>query len=78
MRGGDPIEKATFRSKIVNAGITHSDKFLEWEACIAARLDINKWENGEYDRKIMAGAVAWYVDHLLVEQHNADAANSTR
>ena len=75
MRNGVPIEDAAFHGKVSSAGITHGSRYIEWEACIAARLDIERWENGGYDVKLMAAAVAWFVDHLLVKQHSADAAN---
>jgi hypothetical protein len=77
-RHGKPIEEVEFSGKSISADITHEQRYLEWEACIAARLDIERWENGGYKKEFMAAAVVWYLDHILVEQHSIDAANSKR
>jgi len=36
---------------------------------------LNKWENGEYSRRFMARAIAWYLLHSAVMAHQEDAAS---
>lgn len=46
--------------------------FEEWESCVAAGLDLYRWDNGEYDKTFMARVIAWYQLHLLTELHKDD------
>jgi len=48
-------------------------KFAEYEACITAGLDLDKWVNRKYSKMFMADVVAWYQLHGLVESHRQDA-----
>ena len=48
-------------------------KFLEYEACIAAGLDLEKWMNREYPREFMASVVAYHQLAQAVEAHKQDA-----
>ena len=58
---------------MVRTGITSSQGFTEWEACIAAGLNPHLWDRGVYPRRIMAKVMAWYEGHMLVEQHKQAA-----
>lgn len=73
-RYGYPIkEVAIGRETKVNAGIGYSAKFEEFQACIAARLNIERWKNGGYDTQLKAEIIAWYVLNGEIETHVADA-----
>ena len=54
--------------------INHSIKFAEYEACVAAGLDLWQWVNRKYPKQFMADVVAWYQLHGLVDSHRQDAA----
>ncbi len=70
-----PIRSAGLSPKsVVRAGIQYGMKFAEWEACIAAGLDLHKWVDGLYPKWFMADTVAWYELHNLVSVHQHDAA----
>lgn len=74
MRNGEPIEDHVI-SKKVNANITYNQSYAEWEACIAANLDIERWELGTYPGWLKERAVAWHHLHNLVENNVQDAMN---
>lgn len=71
-RHGIPIQDYIIRSS-VNPGIKYSDSFAEIEACVAAGLDLWKWENCEYSDSFKIRVVAWYQMHNVVSQHIEDA-----
>lgn len=48
--------------------------FEEWQAGVAANLDMWKWENNKYSPEFKAKAVAWYRLHISVENHVTDAS----
>lgn len=70
---GQPILKLEPRNKL-NHGITTSAHYEEWEACIAAGLDIEKWEYGGYSTRFKAHAIAWHRLHNAVDMMLSDAA----
>ena len=72
MRNDVPIEEVVIGGA-VNPGISYSQGFAEWEACIAAGLDIEKWESGEYSVRLREKAIAWHKLHNLVEVNAQDA-----
>jgi len=49
--------------------------FEEYEACISARLDIERWEAGDYPIWLKANVIARYRLHGLIENHAQDAQN---
>jgi hypothetical protein len=49
--------------------------FTEWEAGIAAGLDMYKWETNEYPRWFKIKTIAWYRLSRLVDTHTKDAVN---
>lgn len=73
-RHGNPIQNYPLRDK-VHHGITFSLAFEEYEACVAAGLDLGKWESGEYEQPFKAKVVAWYRLHHLVRSHTSEATD---
>ena len=70
-----PIRDAGLSPKsVVRAGIEYGMKFAEYEACIAAGLNLQRWTDGEYARWLMADVVAWHELHNLISVHQHDAA----
>lgn len=72
-RHGIPIDHYPLRHRGKSSGITHSRRFTEWQAGIAAGLDMWQWENGIYPVKFKAKTIAWYENKMAIEQHIADA-----
>lgn len=65
----------------VDARISFSMGFLEWQAAVAAGATLDellKWERREYPKGFMAKVVAWYQYHGLVAMHQEDAARSKK
>lgn len=48
-------------------------KFSEFEACIAAGLDIERWDNFGYTNELKADVIAWHHLHNQVVVHSEDA-----
>jgi len=71
-RFGQPIAQVRLKDA-KDPRISHSMKFAEYEACVAAGLDLDKWVNRKYSKMFMADVVAWYQLHGLVESHRQDA-----
>ena len=59
----------------VQAGITYSLLFEEFEACVAAGLNLWDWVNHRYPIPFKAQVIAWRRMHNLVELHTQDAIN---
>ena len=75
MLDGKPIEDVDFSGKMLHINVTSYQRYSEYEACVGAGLDLEKWEYGGYSKQFKAGVVAWYVAHVLVEQHGMDRAS---
>ncbi len=74
-RKGIPIKGASLSPKsVVRAGIEYGMKFAEYEACVAAGLDLQKWTDRAYQKWFMTDVVAWHELHNLVSVHQHDAA----
>ena len=74
MRHGVPIDQYPLNSKFsVSTGIEFSSEFFEWEACVAAGLDIWKWNNGYYPPIFRAKAITWHKNHILIDTHQREA-----
>lgn len=71
-RHGEPISSLSIRNKLYH-GITYSSRFEEWEACIAAGLDVEKWEDNEYTNRLKGYVIAWHRVHNMIESHVQDA-----
>lgn len=71
-RQGIPVEEHALRNA-VKTGIETSQALSEWEAAHAARLDLYKWEMGEYPPSFKAKVLAWYSRHGELELHRSDA-----
>ena len=71
-RNGEPILSYPLKGGI-DTGIRYSSYFEGWQACIAAGLDIERWQLGGYERGLMASTVAWYRLSKAVEQHSEAA-----
>jgi hypothetical protein len=58
----------------IQAGIRHSMLFSEWDACIAAGLDVYEWFHGfKYSKEFKAEAIAHYSLTGDVSLHVEDA-----
>lgn len=71
-RNGIPIEDYPLKGS-VNVGIQYTTSFGELEACVAAGLDMAKWDSGAYPVELKNRVVAWYRAHNLVALHTQDA-----
>lgn len=47
--------------------------FAEFEACVAAGLDLYRWWNHQYDKEFQEHVVAWHSLHNEIETHANDA-----
>ena len=75
-KNGAPIEQVRLRNPL-NVNISFSTDFLGLEACIAAGLDVEKWDNLNpppegYSRKLKARVIARYQLRDLIEAHIGD------
>jgi hypothetical protein len=71
-RNGEPINRVGVKDSI-DPNISYSRSFGEWEAAVAAGLDLWEWENNEYPRWFKARVIAWHRLHGLIELHTQDA-----
>ena len=65
----------SLKSKI-NHGITFSGHFEEWEACVEAGLDIERWETSlpkPYSSTLKASTIAWYRLRGFINNHVSEA-----
>jgi hypothetical protein len=71
-KNGIPIRDAYLKDAI-NPGISYSMQYTEWEACVAAGLDLYRWEHRGYPKRFMAKVVAFHNLRNLVEAHVENA-----
>lgn len=71
-RRGIPIEQYPLKGS-VNVGIDYTLGFAEIEACVAAGLDLEKWESGIYSADFKNRIIAWHRLRGLVSLHTQDA-----
>jgi hypothetical protein len=57
----------------IQTGIGFSLMYDEYEACVAAGLDLEKWIYGDYETAFKNYIIAWFRLHRLVEAHSNDA-----
>lgn len=69
---GTPIREKGL-SNSVNPQITHGPLFQEFQACVEAGLDLERWLANEYDPMFKAHVMAWYEGRNLIEAHTKDA-----
>lgn len=62
--------------KGVSAGIKYGLDFAGFEACVAAGLDLERWDNGDYAPRFMAKTMAWHRLHGQIITHTEDARNT--
>lgn len=62
----------------MQTGITYSQKFMLWEAAVAAGLDLERMERGEYSPRFLETVIAWWNCHGAYELHVQDAVNRKR
>lgn len=74
-RHGTPIQQAGLRHRLAH-GISYANRFEEFEACIAAGLNINIWTSGGYDRGLMAQVVGWHRLRNMIDAHVDDARST--
>jgi hypothetical protein len=73
-RHGVPIQEAGIRNRLSH-GITYTARFESFDACVKAGLDLERWQAGGYERKLMAQVVAYNRLRGLIETHLDDARN---
>jgi hypothetical protein len=73
-RDGEPILDVPLRHSL-NAGITFSRSFEDWEAGTSAGLNMWEWDSGKYPPHFVDKVVAWHRLHGVVEAHVQDAMN---
>jgi len=74
MRHGRPIQEVRLHHP-ADPGISYAQPFREYEAAVAAGLDLWKWESGGYPPTFMARVVAWKDLRDHVSAHVEDARN---
>lgn len=47
--------------------------YAEMDACIAAGLDVEKWENGGYSKELRIRVIAWHRLNELIRSHTDQA-----
>ena len=78
MKGNQPITSVSLRNPL-NTNINYSMSYLEMEACIAAHMDVEKWNNPNpppegYPRSLKAQVVAFHLLQQQVKAHTEDTA----
>jgi hypothetical protein len=58
---------------LINPGITYDPLYEQYESCVAAGLDLFKWDSGFYSRPFMARVVAWNRLKGKIANHVEDA-----
>ena len=48
----------------------------EYEAVVAAGLDLWEWEQGNYPMYFRANVLAWHRNHILKDIHSQDVVSS--
>ena len=71
-RNGIPIGERSLRHSL-NTGITYAAGFEQWEAAVAASLDLEQLHQGGYDNEFLAYVVAWWRARNQIAAHQADA-----
>jgi len=71
-RHGQPILQSGIHNRLRH-GITAGFAFEEWEACTAARLNVETWDAGGYTPAFKAKVIAWHLIRRAIEAHVADA-----
>lgn len=74
MRNNEPIQDHAIQDR-VNANITYDQSYSEIDACIAARLDVERWEMNGYPGWLKARVVAWHYLSGLIKVNADDAQN---
>ena len=67
-----PLEEYPLK-RAIQTQIELSVPLQEWEAAFAARLDLYKWEMGEYPGDFKSKVIAWFSRHQELELHRQDA-----
>lgn len=76
---GNPIQELPTPREVTDPGIASGLSFASWEACVAANLDLWKWEQGLYPRSFVVRVQAWYRLHNLVKLHSeVEAARAAK
>jgi len=52
--------------------------YAEFEACVAAGLDLWAWENNVYPKRFKVLVMAWHRVHILISAHVEQAARKKR
>ncbi len=71
-RNNYPIDEYTL-SNSFNPGIQYDQKYLEFSACVAAGLDLEKWYKNKYDNNLIALTIAWYQGNNYIKNNVEDA-----
>jgi hypothetical protein len=61
----------------LKTNISYARTFEEFEACVAAGMDVERWEDMRpevtYSRELKAKVIAWYRLRGMIEAHTGDA-----
>jgi hypothetical protein len=60
----------------INTGISYSMRFAEFDAAIAAGLDLERWVDNSYPPYLKAMIVAWHNLKSLIDAHQNDAQSA--
>ena len=72
LRRGIPIHEVQLKDS-VDAQITFSMGYAEWDACLAAGLNLWTWESGDYPMWFKKRVMAFVGLYRLIEAHVEDA-----
>lgn len=71
-RLGIPIEEYPLKNE-ANTQIQYAMRFAEIDACIAAGLDLWKWDTGFYPVQFKTEVMAWRRTNSIIQLHAKDA-----
>ena len=75
MKGTNPIQLTKIKNPL-KTNITYSRAYEEIEACVAAGMDVERWDDPRpdkgYSRELKLKILAWNRLHGMVESHIGD------
>ena len=73
-RAGMPIDEYPLKEE-VDTQIQYGPRFAEIDACIAAGLDLWRWDTGIYPIQMKTEVMAWRRMSGVIKSHAHDAVN---
>ena len=73
---GTPIADAQIQhtKEFVSPPISYAPSYEGWVAAHYCRLDMERWDTGDYDPRFMAKTIAFYRLHGMIAMHTRDSA----